>query len=138
MNQTKHIQELFAEKGIKITLQRIAVYKALTVLGHACAEDVVDEVHKEHATISIGTIYNTLDCLFENGLIAKINTGNNKKYYDVNTHPHHHLYCEKSHRIDDFNDIRLEEMIREYIMKQPIEGFRLSDIKVQLFGDFQD
>ena len=138
MKTIREIQQLFSERGIKVTPQRIAVYQALRALGHACADEVVEQVHLSAPTISIGTIYNTLDCLLENSLIAKVNTGNNKKYYDINTHPHSHLYCERTHRIGDFDDPGLEEVIRRYIASRPVKGFRLADVKVQLLGEFTD
>lgn len=138
MQTIKEIQRIFSERRIKVTPQRIAVYQALEALGHACADEVAEQVVQAAPTISIGTIYNTLDCLLDHGLIARVNTGNNKKYYDINTHPHAHLYCESTHRIGDFDDPGLEEVIREYLSRRPIEGFRLVDVKVQLFGDFTD
>lgn len=136
MEQAKEIQRKLSERGLKVTPQRMAVYRALMALGHVCTEDVVAEVHKTDPAISVATIYNTLDSLLEHGLIMRLNTGGNKKYYDVSTHPHSHLYSPGNHRIADFDDPALEAMIREYIARQPIKGFRLSDIQIQLVGEF--
>lgn len=138
MEKVRGIQQLFSDRGIKVTPQRIAVYSAMTILKHACAEDIVGEVHKSSPTISVGTIYNTLDCLTQNGLIAKISTSDNKKYYDINVHPHYHLYSETSHRIEDFNDTELSNIIRQYMEGKNIDGFSLSEVKVQLIGHFTD
>ncbi len=137
MKALKQITDLFTAHGLKVTPQRIAVYRALEVLRHTCAEDIVREVHAESPSISVATIYNTLDCFTQNGLIALISTGNNKKYYDINPEPHHHLYCEDTHRLEDFRDPGLERMVREYISRQPVPGFELSDIKIQLVGTFK-
>lgn len=138
MDQIKDIQKKLSEHGLKVTPQRIAVYQALMSLGHVCAEDVVTEVHKAAPTISVATIYNTLDSLLEHGLVVQLNTGNNKRYYDVSTHQHSHLYDKSDHRIEDFNDPAFEAMIREYIARQPIEGFNLSNIQIQLVGEFKE
>ena len=136
MNDIELIKEVFIKSGIKITLQRIAVYKAMKALGHACAEEVIDEVHKVNPTIPTSTIYNALDCLSANKIIARILTGNNKMYFDVSTHEHHHLYSETDHRIEDFDDTGLNELIKEYLRSKKIEGFNLKGVKVQLIGEF--
>lgn len=136
MNTTRTISEKLSACGLKVTPQRIAVYQALLALGHVCTDDVVGEVHKTAPNISVATIYNTLDSLLEHGLISQLHTGNNKKYYDVSTHQHSHLYGKSNHRIEDFDDPTLEAMIREYIARQPIEGFDLADIQIQLVGEF--
>ena len=136
MNRDINIQHKLSEHGLKVTPQRIAVYRALQALGHACTEDVVAEVHRTAPSISVATIYNTLDSLLEHRLIAQLNTGNNKRYYDVSTHQHSHLYDGANHRIEDFDDPTLDAMIREYIARQPLKGFVLSGIQIQLVGKF--
>ena len=73
----------------------------------------------------------------ENRIIARLLTGNNKMYFDINTNEHHHLYSEKTHRLEDFNDTELTEIIRNYIKKKDLHGFILENIKVQLIGTFQ-
>lgn len=138
MNALEDIRARLSAHGLKVTPQRIAVYRALQSLGHVCTEDVVAEVHKTAPHISVATIYNTLDSLLEHGLIARLNTSDNKKYYDVSTHPHAHLYSENDRRIADFEDPSLEAMLREYIARQPIGGFGLSDIRIQLVGEFTE
>ncbi|MDD6209957.1 MAG: transcriptional repressor [Bacteroidales bacterium] len=136
MEEIQKIKKFFTEKKIKTTPQRIAVYQAMKTLKHACAEDVIEEVRKKNPTITVGTIYNVLECLAENRIIARILTGNNKMYFDINTKEHHHLYSEKTHRIEDFEDTGLTELIRRYMNSKKIDGFKLEDIKVQLVGTF--
>ena len=136
MDQMKEIQQKLSEHGLKVTPQRIAIYQALVTLGHACADDVVARVHRTDPAISVATIYNTLDSFLEHRLVMLLHTGNNKKYYDVSTHSHSHLYDRADHRIEDFHDPVFDAMVREYIARQPIEGFRLSDIQIQLVGTF--
>ena len=136
MNDIESIKDIFSKNNLKITLQRIAVYKAMETLGHACAEEVISEVHKSNPTIPVSTIYNALDSLASNHIISRILTGGNKMYFDVSTHEHHHLYCEDNHRIEDFDDTGLTELIKKYMHLKKIEGFDLREVKVQLIGDF--
>lgn len=48
--------------GIKVTPQRIVVYAALEELGHASAEQITAKVHDTFPTVTVGTIYNVLEC----------------------------------------------------------------------------
>jgi Fur family peroxide stress response transcriptional regulator len=137
MESIQSIKTLFASKGLKITLQRIAVYQAMEILGHACPEDVIAEVHTVHPTITVGTIYNVLECLVENKILTKVMTGANKMYFDIRTDEHHHLYCAKNQRIEDFSDSGLTDMIRNYLSLKEIDNFELETIQVQLMGNFK-
>jgi len=132
------IRKKLADCGLKVTPQRIAVYEALQALGHVCTDDVVQQVRRSAPNVSVATIYNTLDSFLEHGLVMQLNTGGSKKFYDVSTHQHSHLYATADQRIEDFNDPDFEAMIREYIARQPIKGFRLSGIQIQLLGDFTE
>ena len=136
MSNIASIKEVFSGKQLKVTPQRIAVYKAMGRLGHACAEDVIAEVHKESPTITVSTIYNVLDCLAANKIISRILTGNNKMYFDISTHEHYHLYSETSHRIEDFDNTELVAIVKEYMRSKQIAGFDLKEVKVQLIGEF--
>ena len=115
----------------------MAVYRAMRVLGHACAEEVAGEVRKTTPTTTVGTIYNALDCLVEHGLLAKIQTTDNKMYFDINTREHYHLYCEKTHRIEDFEDEGLARIIRAYLARNSVPGFRVTGTRLQLTGTFE-
>ena len=136
MSPDELIKDLFSEKKLKTTPQRLAVYKALELLCHACAEEVIVQVHKTFPTVTVGTVYNVLECLAANKVISKVPTGDNRMYFDINPGEHHHLYSEKNHRIEDFEDAALSELIRDYMRSKKIKGFELREIRVQLVGDF--
>ncbi|MDR3339442.1 MAG: transcriptional repressor [Candidatus Symbiothrix sp.] len=138
MNSVESIKALFISKGLKVTLQRIAVYQAMEVLGHACPEAIITEIHKVYPTITIATIYNVLECLVENKILTKVMTGDNKMYFDIRTDEHHHLYSAQDHRIEDFDDPLLMEMIRNYLCSKKMDDFELEEIKVQLVGKFKN
>lgn len=137
---SQQIRELLSAQGIKVTPQRIAVYEALAELGHASAEQITARVHGSFPTVTIGTIYNVLECFSSKGVISKLNTSDNKMYFDISVHDHHHILCEETGEIVDFGDAELTEMIRSYYAKHKLEcgeGFELSDIRVQLIGNFK-
>lgn len=137
---SQEIREILATSGIKVTPQRIAVYAALAELGHANAEQITARVHDTFPSVTIGTIYNVLECFSFNGVISKLNTSGNKMYFDISTHDHHHILCETTGEIVDFGDADLTELIRSYYQARQAtngEDFELTDIRVQLIGNFK-
>ena len=56
--------------------------------------------------------------------------------YDGVMERHHHLYCSKSDRIDDYRDDELDTMLENYFRKKKIPGFRIDEIKLQINGRF--
>lgn len=129
-------KEILLGRGIKITPQRIAVYGALSELGHACAEQIIDRVHQKSPTITVATIYNVLDCFVKGGVISMVNTAQNRMYFDITTDDHHHLLSTDSQRVADFHDPKLDTMIRDYLSSIKIDNFQLEGISIQLKGKF--
>ncbi|WP_274956775.1 Fur family transcriptional regulator [Millionella massiliensis] len=135
----QEIREILTSHGIKVTPQRIAVYTALEELEHANAEQISVKVHDQFPTVTVGTIYNTLDRLSSTGVISKLNTSDNKMYFDINVHDHHHLLCEETGEIVDFGDAELTELVRNYFATHPHSGpkFEVNDIRIQIIGNFK-
>lgn len=134
MEDTLKIRSLFMSKSLKVTPQRIAVYKALMELKHPCAEDIITKVHQTMPTITVATIYNVLECLAQKHIIEKVNTCDNKMYFDADIHDHHHLYCEDTHQLLDYFDEELTQIIHEHLKAKSIPEFDLSSVQVQLIG----
>lgn len=135
----QEIKELLNAHGIKVTPQRIAVYTALEKLGHASAEEITAQVHDSFPTVTVGTIYNVLDRFSKTGVISKLNTSDNKMYFDVNILDHHHILCEETGEIIDFGDSELTQLVRTYLASHPHSGaeFEVNDIRVQIIGTFK-
>ena len=58
--------------------------------------------------------------------------------YDAILHQHHHLYCDETERIEDFEDEKLDKIINEYFEKKNIKGFKIKDITLQITGEFKN
>jgi len=91
------------ESGIVPTKQRRILAKILFQKGnrHISAENLFDEVKKEHRKISLATIYNTLKQFTNLGIIREIVVDKNKSLYDTDNRPHYHLYIEDEGKIHD-------------------------------------
>jgi Fur family peroxide stress response transcriptional regulator len=132
------IAQRLAESGLRITPQRIAVLEAMAALrNHPTAENIIDFIKVHHPNIATGTVYKTLETFVEKGLVHKVKTDRDIMRYDAITEHHHHLYCAKSDRIEDFQDPHLKEILEKYFEKNKIPGFIIGDIKLQIIGEFE-
>lgn len=112
--------DAFRKNSIKITPQRIAIFKVLEGnKTHPSAEEIFNEVKKINSAISFATVYNTLDKLYELKLLLKLNIEDEKKHYDPDTSLHHHFFCKKCRKIIDiYGDYNLKstDKIMEKVM----------------------
>jgi Fur family ferric uptake transcriptional regulator len=87
------IQRLRAS-GLRVTQQRLGVFDALVALGrHATPEEVAEHLRRDYPTISLNTVYDTLETLATAGIIRRADVMAGPLRYDPNTEPHHHLVC---------------------------------------------
>lgn len=122
------------EKGLNVTYQRILIYKYLqTTKNHPTAEEIYQVVKAEYPSISIATVYKTLETLAEHDLIKKVNPMHDLARFDGDTTPHHHLICSECRKIVDIHDERLDAL--------PVpndNGFQVNGYRVLFEGICQD
>lgn len=132
------VDEKLRDKGLKVTPQRVAIYNAVVSLkNHPTAENVVDVIKKHHPSISVGTVYKVLNVFVEKGLFSKVKSENEVMRYDAIVEKHHHLYCNKTDKIQDFEDPELDKLISDYFSKKNIKGFDIKDVSLQITGEFK-
>lgn len=125
--------------GLKITPQRMAVLEVLySSHNHPTAEAIYRKVLGSMPGISATTIYNTLDTFVEKGLVKRVKTEADIMRYEPVTEHHHHLYSSASDRMEDYFDTELDAMLTEYFQKKQIRNFKVSEIRLQVMGDFED
>lgn len=106
------LREQFQDRGLKFTSQRIAIYEALAASKeHPSVDDLYSLVKKNHPTLSMNTVYNTLETLKEIGIANEVSLFHDKARYDANQSPHHHLVCLKCRRIEDIYDDTLNDLV---------------------------
>jgi len=105
------------EKGLKVTPQRIAVYRELLKTEeHPSAEVLHQKVKKIFPSISLDTVNRTLLTLNEIGAAFVVEGSGDAKRYDAGSTEHQHFKCVKCKRIIDFHhkpfdDIKLPAYI---------------------------
>jgi len=125
------LADRFRAAGLKATPQRVAILRALLgVPEHPSPEEVYRLVAEEMPSISLGTIYKTLDALEGAGMVSQVALLNETKRYDANQSPHHHLICTSCRRIVDFTDPSLDGIEPP----NALSGFTPHELKVQILG----
>jgi Fur family peroxide stress response transcriptional regulator len=99
---TKQVTTMLREKGFKVTPQRLAIYNVLSnTKAHPNAEMIFNELQSFYPTMSLATVYKTIDILSEIGLVQILNIGEESFRYDANTTHHPHVRCMVCSRVDD-------------------------------------
>lgn len=94
--------ELLRQRGIQITAQRLAVFRAVTSDPHITADAVAGAVRKEIGAISLQSVYDCLAVLVAEGLIRRIQpAGSPARFEDRVGDNHHHLICRTCGRMVD-------------------------------------
>ncbi len=87
----KETTQILREKGLKVTPQRIAVYNMLrSTTQHPNAETIYKTLEPANPTMSLATVYKTLDYFKQLGLVQELNVGEPSSRYDavMKCHPH--------------------------------------------------
>ncbi len=94
--------ELLRQRGVQVTAQRLAVFKAVTRRPHVTAEGVAEVVRAEIGAISLQSVYDALAVLVAEGLIRRIQpAGSPARFEDRVDDNHHHLICRTCGRMAD-------------------------------------
>ena len=129
------LKKIVKQKGLKYTEQREIVLSILLhAKEHLTAEEVYNQIKKDHADSNIGiaTVYRALSFLEEVDLIASITFGTDGKKYESNAKSHHdHLIYTNCGKIIEFIDEEIEKR-QDKIAKK--NRFRISSHSMQLYG----
>ncbi len=97
--------EALRSKGYKATPQRIAICRfAINSRDHPTAQQVYDEVKKIHPTVSLATVYKTLQVLKNLDLIQELDLPHGQARFDSYMKPHINLICLQCGNIIDLDD----------------------------------
>ena len=121
------------KEGLRHTIQRQAVWDEIKSNDeHRDAEQIYSALRKNNLNVSRATVYRTIDVLYKNNLIRKIELGDSPSKYEnkVNTDHHDHIICVQCGRIDEFVDDKIESQQDKIIDKL---GFKMIRHIHQLF-----
>lgn len=129
--EEKHIEQRVSgfierskEYGLKVTPQRIAIYRELASTDqHPSTETIYKKIKDYYPNISLTTVYRTLETFEKLGLISVVNVLYNAARYDANLDPHHHIVCTECKKVEDVYDDSLNNL--------DVSDKTLGDYKVQ-------
>jgi Fur family transcriptional regulator, peroxide stress response regulator len=135
---TSYIQERLATftascraAGMNLTPQRLAIYRTLLEASdHPTPEALYERVRPAMPSLSLGTIYKTLDALRDLGLVAELPATGSSRRYDANMQRHHHLVCERCGSVSDYSDPNLDRIAPPTRLK----GFTVHSMNVHIHG----
>jgi Fur family peroxide stress response transcriptional regulator len=100
------------EEGFKATPQRCAILGLFEKVGdHLTPQEVYQRLEGSVESLSLATVYNSLEMFEKVGILTRFCTEQGHTYYDPNPDPHHHALCEGCGAIYDME-------IPEATMKQ--------------------
>lgn len=115
---------------MKMTPQRMAIMKHLDGnTAHPSAADIHGALRQQFPTMSLATVYNTMETLKQQGSVIELSIDPGKKRFDPNPKPHHHLICVRCKTIVDiFVEFPLQLSDRE------TGGFEIIGNRVDFYG----
>jgi Fur family peroxide stress response transcriptional regulator len=123
-------EKLCRSRGIRVTPQRLAVYRTLAEdLAHPTAESVYVRLRKQLPGLSQATIYRTLQFLEDETLIRRVSSPGAIGRFDANIGPHQHLLCRACGSLKDISIPSLHSAIIPRV-----SGFKVEELDIRLVG----
>src|SRR5215207_702028 len=100
---SQDLQAALRQRGMRVTPQRVVVHRALAELDrHVTADELLVAVGDRLPSVSLPTIYATLELLEELGMVRRVQRAGTT-LFDPRTDPHHHLVCGACGSVEDFD-----------------------------------
>jgi Fur family transcriptional regulator, stress-responsive regulator len=97
-----HPSELLRQRGLRVTVQRLAVLRVVSDAPHVSADVVAETVRGQIGSISVQAVYDSLSTLTEKGLLRRIQPAGSPARYEGRVGDnHHHLICRDCGRMVD-------------------------------------
>ncbi|MGI5998850.1 MAG: Fur family transcriptional regulator [Lutispora sp.] len=106
------ITKILKERGFKVTPQRLAVFNVLkNTKEHPCAETIYNKLLPMYPTMSLATVYKSLEVFKSIGIIQELDLGEGSSRYDANTKQHPHIHCLSCGRVEDVDNDMIYDLL---------------------------
>jgi len=127
----KKIVQGMKAAGLKLTSQRLAIIDFLAgTRSHPSAAATLAAAKKSAPSISLSTVYLTLDALKRAGLIKELEFDDRDSRYEGDVSDHLNLVCQRCGAIEDFHAVL--PVPAERIEKRT--GFKVSGVRLEYYG----
>lgn len=126
------LEQKCVDAGLKMTGQRRVILEILNEADdHPSVEMLYERAKEKDSSISLATVYRTLNLLDEMGLVIKHDFKGTHARFEVNDNSHYHLIDLDSGNVHEFHSDELER-IKEKIAEEL--GYELVDYTLELYG----
>lgn len=134
-NLVKKMIDISKAKGIKVTTQRILVFKELlrNTKNHPSAEDIYESLKDKVYGLSLSTVYRALSTFEELGLVRRIPTPDGKAHFEVANKPHGHFICKNCGQVYDVED-KLTASVEPIKEELKGKGFEVDECNFICYG----
>ncbi len=126
-----NISQILRQKGYRLTNQRQHVLDVLTTFPQS-VEEVIAALKSKDESIDRVTVYRTLDCFVDLGVVGKTQFKDKTAKYELLTeaHHHHHLVCDNCGSVED---VALNEA---FLLRKVSEqtNFQVKSHSLEFFG----
>ncbi len=121
------------QAGLRLTVQRRAICRYLAETDeHPTAQDIFRALKPQYPSLSLATVYNTVDLLVRLGAIHALGTaGDEAVHYDADVSPHVNLACIRCHRVVDLPSTQVQ-FLEEEVRRR--SGYRVLGARVLYYG----
>lgn len=120
--EDQKIIELLHDNDLKVTTQRLLVSKyILSRTDHPTAEQVYNSLKEEYPTLSLATVYKTLNMLKGIGLLQELGFAESPARYDPNVGLHINMICTTCDAIKDFHPENISDWWHEMEIKLDVK-----------------
>ncbi len=128
----RQLTERLREGGHRVTSQRLLVHRAVCERQrHLTAEQVLGSVNEALPSISLPTIYATLELLEDLGLVRRVSTGTGALLFESRSTPHAHAACRRCGQIVD---VQAPQIDLEAFAGARAAGFAPEEAQLIVFG----
>jgi len=133
MTEYTAFTQALKKSGMRLTPQRLAICRFMAEsTHHPTSEEIFRALKEDFPSMSLATVYNTLDVLVALGAVNALGSvGDNKVHFDGNTAPHINLACVRCHQIKDVSSEYVAKMDSEISGKS---GYQLLGSRVLYYG----
>lgn len=126
------LEQRCSDAGLKMTGPRKVIIRVLEeATDHPSVETVYERARALDPSISIATVYRTLNMLDEMDIVTRREFNESFSRYDTNMEHHHHLIDLESGEVIEFQNEALE-ILKEKIAAEL--GYDLIDHRLELYG----
>jgi Fur family peroxide stress response transcriptional regulator len=129
----EHLLNKLRQRDYRVTPQRVALIRLLAASeGHPSAAQLYEQLKDEYPTMSLATVYKTLNLLKELDEVLELGFWDDDGRYDgKRPYPHPHLICVRCRRISD-PDVAMADELAQLVAQQ--SGYQIVSHRLDFYG----